>query len=261
MGLQGVLCPILEPKNYINSDKTGKRISYSKVSSYKCGKCSRGDECGFPKLLRNKFLFPSFAHTSDPPQISVTSLTCCPRKAYLKLLTDYYMDISGYLNTRLGSAIHKELESASDKSEVYTEWITPNGNKCTAYIDAINIENRELIDIKTTAYGGYKKNGTSSLNYEVQIQCYATMLKRRFGVFIEKLTLLYIGLGDKICYSANVEIKDATEFINKRTDILAEAMKTKKLPAAEPLEDWECGYCYWNLPCHMPGAETLLLNY
>lgn len=218
-------------------------IRKEKVSFIECSAC---DKCNqFPSILKKRFLFPSFRHS--PPKVSVTNLVGCPRQAYLKLITNYYMDRTGFISMGIGSAVHEYLTPVSDISEERILWKTPEGKECIGFLDSINISKRILYDIKTTSYGKYKRDDAGKKDI-LQLQIYATILKQFYGLELHGLKLVYIGLGDKDCHEADVPFNDEiftqiTKLINERTNLLTNAINDKQIPKAEPLEEWECGYC------------------
>lgn len=250
MPLAGILCPIKEPKDYQRYDIKEKKFQkYKKVSLYECRHCSMGDQCGFPDLVRKRFLFPSISHKQDKPRVSVTRITGCLRNSYFNLTEPYYMDIGGFIATQVGTAIHKYFEDGFNNSETPVKWVTPKGNVLTGLVDHINIENDELIDLKTTSYGSYKKNNGASKIYELQLQIYATILKRLYNMEFKRIRIITVGLGDKICADHVIEFKDMTDYINERTDLLYEAIEKGVPPKCNPTESWEKLYCFWNDKC------------
>jgi len=228
----------------VNCDIRNEKVSFIECSA--CDKCNQ-----FPSILKKKFLFPSFRHS--PPRVSVTNLICCPKQAYFKLIKDYYMDRTGFISMGIGSAIHEYLAPASDISEERILWKTPERNECIGYLDSINISKRILYDLKTTSYGKYKRDDVNKKDI-LQIQIYATILKQFYGLDLHGLKLVYIGLGDKDCHEVDVPfnddvLKQISEFINERTNLLASAIKNKQIPKAEPIEEWECEYCAFASEC------------
>jgi len=225
-------------------------IRQEKVSFIECSAC---DKCNqFPSILKKRFLFRSFRHL--PPQISVTNLVGCPKQDYLKLTTNWYMGRGGFISMGIGSALHKYLEPISDISEERVLWTTPEGNECIGYFDSINIANRILYDIKTTSYGKTKRDGGEGKKDILQIQIYATILKKVYGLDLHGLKLVYVGLGDKDCHEVDVPFNDeiaeqVSKFINERTNLLTNAINNEQVPKAEPLEEWECEYCSFAEGC------------
>jgi len=225
-------------------------IRNEKVSFVECSACNKCNN--FPSILKKRFLFKGIRRL--PPQISVTYLVGCPKQAYFKLTRGYYVDRTGFISMGVGSAIHEYLAPLSDISEERVLWTTPEGNDCVGYFDSINIANRILYDIKTTSFGKMKREGGEGKKDVLQLQIYAAILKQFYGLDLHGLKLVYIGLGDKDCHEVNVPFNDeifkqVSKFINERTNLLAEAINTKQVPKAEPLEDWECDYCPFSEEC------------
>ena len=218
-------------------------IRKEKVSFIECSACNKCNQ--FPSVLKKRFLFKNPRRL--PPQISVTYLVGCPKQAYLKLTTNYYMDRKGFISMGVGSAIHEYLAPISDIAEERVLWTTPEGNDCVGYFDSINIANRILYDIKTTTYGKIKREEVGKKDI-LQIQIYATILKKFYGLELHGLRLVYIGLGDKDCHEVEVPfnneiLEQIAKFINEKTNLLADAIKNKQIPEGKPLENWECAYC------------------
>ena len=228
----------------VNCDIRNEKVSFMECQV--CNKCNN-----FPTILKKKFLFKGLRRL--PPSISVTNLIGCLKQAYLKMTKNYFMDRNGFISTGIGSALHEYLSPISDIAEERIIWTTPEGKECIGYFDSINIANRILYDIKTTTYGKSKREEAGKKDV-LQVQIYATILKQFYGLDLHGLKLVYIGLGDKDCHEVNVpfnnEIFEQTSrFINEKTNMLAEAIKNKNAPNAEPLEDWECDYCAFGGEC------------
>jgi len=225
-------------------------IRNEKVSFIECSACNKCNQ--FPSILKKRFLFKGLRRL--PPNISVTTLAGCPKQAYFKLTKNYYMDRKGFISMGVGSAIHEYLAPISDIAEERILWETPEGNDCVGYFDSINIANRILYDIKTTAYGKTKRDGGAGKKDILQVQIYAAILRRFYGLGLHSLKLVYVGLGDKDCHEVEVPFNDeifekTSRFINERTNMLSKAINNKQAPKAEPLEEWECNYCPFAEEC------------
>ena len=202
----------------------------------------------FPLPFRKAFFAPNFRH--KPPQVSVSSLCGCPKQAYLKMTEDYYIDLKGIVAMSVGTGVHKLLEPVSAISEKFLEWITPKGNKCIGFFDSMTLD-RDLYDLKTTTGLQFKKDEVGGKD-AFQLQIYATILTNRYQVGLNKLKLLYLDLGkDKLMLEKEVPFKDMEEFMNKRIDMLQEAIDTKIVPKGEPMWlKWECNYCEFKEGCN-----------
>ena len=224
-------------------------IRNEKVSFIECSACNKCNH--FPSILKKRFLFKSLRRL--PPSISVTSLVGCPKQAYFKLTKNYYMDRQGFISMGVGSAVHEYLAPISDIAEERVLWTTPEGNECIGYFDSINIANRILYDIKTTTYGKIKRDEVGKKDV-LQIQIYAAILKQFYGLDLNALKLVYIGLGDKDCHEVDVAFDNeifnqVSSFINERTNLLVNSIKNKQEPKAKPLDEWECEYCSFADAC------------
>lgn len=231
-------------------------IRNEKVSFIECSACSKCNQ--FPPILKKRFLFKSLKRL--PPQIAVTSLIGCPKQAYLKMIKNYYMGRQGFISMGIGSAVHEYLAPISDIAEERVLWTTPEGNECIGYFDSINIANRILYDIKTTAYGKSKRNDAGKRDI-LQVQIYAAILKQFYGLDLHGLKIVYIGLGDKDCHEVDVPFnneifKQTIRFINERTNLLTNSIAMKKIPEALPLEEWECEYCPFAEECEDPKKQS-----
>lgn len=149
----------------------------------------------------------------------------------------------------VGTAIHKAVEPVSRISEQFIDWETPKGNKLIGFIDALTIDG-DLYDLKTTTSLEYKKREDGDDKDSLQLNVYATILKNRYGLELNKIKLLYLNLTkDRMMWEKEIKYKDMTEFINKRTDILQECIKKNIAPPGKPLFGWECKYCMFSKDC------------
>jgi len=221
-------------------------IRKEKVSFFECSICDRCNK--FPSLLKKKFLFPSIR--SGKPRVSVSYLTSCPRQAYLKMTKNFYMGRSGIIATNIGSALHEYLKGISDISEKFIRWTTPEGHECVGYLDALSISKRILYELKTTAHGWNIRDYGAKNQHILQLNIYATILKKMHGVDLHALKLVYIGLGDKDCIEIDVPFEDKTDFINQKTTLLKKHIDDGTIPKGEPMwPEWECGYCPFSDDC------------
>lgn len=221
-------------------------IRKEKVSFLECSQCTKCNQ--FPLLLKRRFLSESFR--DHQPRISVSSLTSCPKQAYLKLTQNYYQDRTSIISVNIGRALHKYIGETLIMPEKFLYWITPEGNKCVGYLDELNIFDRILYDIKTTAYGAGPRANGARTHHQLQLQIYATIIKERYNVDLQGLKLVYIGLGDKDCLELDVPYISQTKFINEKTNFLQKCLDEKTIPKGEPMwPEWECGYCPFREEC------------
>ena len=123
-------------------------------------------------------------------------------------------------------------------------WFTPKGNKLVGYFDMINVNDRELYDIKTVSSGSMKlREKAPGVMDALQVKIYATMLKVVSNLELRGIKVIYVGLGDKVCESFDVPFEDMTDFINNQADFLYKCLDEKRTPKGEPLAAWECSYC------------------
>jgi hypothetical protein len=221
-------------------------IRKENVSFFECSVC---DKCNkFPDLLKRKFLFPSIR--SGTPRISVTMLTSCPKQSYLKMKKDYYMGRTGIIAMNIGSALHEYLEGVSDISEKFIRWTTPEGHECVGYLDALSVTKRILYELKTTPHGWPIRDYGAKDQHILQIQLYATILKKMHGVDLHGLKLIYVGLGDKDCMEIDVPFEDKSDFLNQKTNMLQKHRDENTVPKGEPMwPEWECVYCPFSEDC------------
>jgi CRISPR/Cas system-associated exonuclease Cas4 (RecB family) len=221
-------------------------VRNEKVSFIECQACEKCNN--FPTILKKKFTFPSVRQL--PPKISVTLLVSCPRQSYLKLTQDYHMDVTSLIATNIGTAIHEYVKGISDISEKFIRWVTPEGNSCIGYLDAINISRRMLYEIKTTPHGWYMRDSGPKARDSLQLQMYATILKEAYKVQLNGLRLVYIGLGDRECMELEVPYADQSAFMNDKVNLLQKHLDSNTAPKGEPMwPEWECKYCPFSAGC------------
>jgi len=221
-------------------------IRKEKVSFFECAVCDRCDK--FPSLLKRRFLFPGIR--SGKPRVSVSYLTNCPRQAYLKAKRDFYITRKGIIATNIGSALHEYLRGASDISEKFIRWSTPEGYECVGYLDALSIYNRILYELKTTAHNWSIRDYGAKSQHILQLRIYATILKKMHGIDLHGLRLVYVGLGDKDCMEIEVPYEDKSDFINRKTALLQKHFDEGTVPKGEPMwPEWECVYCPFSNDC------------
>jgi CRISPR/Cas system-associated exonuclease Cas4 (RecB family) len=234
-----------------------------------CDKCKKKHKflewtlttkCPYPAIFRKAMSFRGLRHNSL--DVSVTEITGCIRSSYFKKTQEWYIDVKGLAKLWMGTAIHTACEDVYPQSEKLLMYETQNGNKLLGYMDAIDIADHDLIDIKTTySYSGNKDEKLPQ-NYLMQASIYATMLKKVYGFEVRKARWPYLNISKlnsgEFMYEKEAEVFDATEWMESQVDKLVAALKKGKPPEAQPNNDsYDCKYC-WVKDCDKRKNEPTI---
>jgi CRISPR/Cas system-associated exonuclease Cas4 (RecB family) len=237
-----------------------------------CLACARtgNGKCGFDYIV----LKAIYGHDNERPDVHVTDLTGCLRKAFYSKTEKVALEPHKLYTMSLGTMVHAGLEGSDEfvDSElvVSTEGIV--GRADVVYKDG------RLLDIKTTRWLYPSKVPYGS--HTLQVNIYAYLLGKQ-GVKINRLQIQYLDLsGPSKCRKCNVpvsliegefkcpecnkfipnahlgamlvdvplmEYEDIERIINERRDNLQMAIDLGSPPAKEP--GFLCSYCSFKEQC------------
>jgi len=256
---------------------------HGNVDFEECLACasSRGHvrKCGYPYSFLKAV---SVILTKPRPEIHVTDLVGCLRRAYFSKVSNYYESPSQWIAAVLGIIIHKGLEDFRPDgsiAEIPLSATTTSGIKVVGRVDLLH--NGRIIDWKTKRYLMPSKLPTRE--NEMQINIYYWLLASN-GYEVTGGTLEYLALrGATRCdkckcllretydgwecpechktwdrdkahqglYRADIHLRDLREiaqWIDERAVILQNALSHGVIP---PKTDgkWLCNYCSFREQC------------
>lgn len=227
-----------------------------KVSFDECIDCSKtNSKCDmFPELIL--FLKDEAEETS--PELTITKLLYCPRRAYLLAKTYYTIqpeDMYSAIRGKMGHLIFEQQKMADCITETrfYKEY---KGVKISGQPDKVDLKNKILYDYKTTT-GRISDDktlrwGNSHTHHQVQLNLYKWLIEPQFEV--NKLILVYIGSDcakkieipirtpqDRRLWKPVQEAFDKAEILGKYWDEPYSDEIAKQIPQEA---GWICSYCY-----------------
>jgi len=175
----------------------------------------------------------------------VTDITGCLRKSFLKKKVNIELDESSLKNFEIGHRVEdiaaKALEKMYDNVENdYRITKEFNGYKIKGETDPILKVNNKILDmfeIKSTSYISSVKDKPKSHHLR-QVNAYMGLLGLHSCkiIYIDKKN--YSDLAHHIPFD-----KDMFRDFKNKAEWLHTCFKNEKIPAAKPMENWECKWC------------------
>ena len=267
MPLVGVKCPYYH-----------KQIKFAE-----CLECAIEDgPCGIPYSLLKA---GSVIMTKPRPEVHVTDLCGCLRRAYFSKVADYYEDPGDWIAAIMGIFIHSKMESFAPEGshrELSLTATTPSGVQVTGTVDLL--VNETIEDYKSKGWLDVSK--CPSTSHTRQINIYRWLLaengynaNRGYVNYIAlrgatrcrtcKCALIQQDTGEWECpechkiwakdkahrgiYRASVEMyppDKVISWIDKQALLLNDAIITGKImPKVDSDGEWVCSYCTFQSEC------------
>ena len=209
-----------------------------------CGKC-------LPKPIKDALLHGRERVTQkrEKPRFGVTKLVAnCLRSAYYDLTEEEVQDLEKLWVFSRGHAIHEFVTKTltNEEKEIFVEKQFKHFD-LVGFIDAIH--NNIIYEFKTTA--NMPEKPTES--HVLQGQAYYSLLPKEWQEKITKIIVVYISL-NKIKHF-EVPLRDISEFLEEKGNIIAAALKMKIPPNKEVT--WLCNYCNHSDLCDKNGDHEI----
>jgi CRISPR/Cas system-associated exonuclease Cas4 (RecB family) len=190
----------------------------------------------------------------------VTELCRCLKQSFLERRHRHVETYSEVWTKQRGNALHRHVSYAfSGWKELPIQMIIRcdvESIRVLGHVDLFDPEERELIELKSTRAVDWqnRKRLLPHEHHVKQLQCYYTMWTTCYDLPAEKLSIAY--MDDKTPpRSYDVELRDLSDWLQRRAILLHDAIQTDRILEAEP--SGLCHYCTFKEIC-ASGQRSLL---